>query len=137
MSVAPASYKTWLILTIAVAVAAGGRLFDRFTTQQSGVLLVDEESGEQLLQTRLRLIQEKSELPIYFTSYCGFKIDESIIKEVISFARERGVKLVIFDSLVRVHTADENDAMKMAGVFHLLRQFSKEGMAVLLAHHNR
>ena len=137
MSGAPSAYKTWLVLDLAIKVAKGDILFDKFVTNQGGVLVVDEENGERLLQKRLQILCKSAELPIYFLSLSGFKLEKKIIERIISFAKEHGVKLIIFDSLVRIHSSDENDAIKMAGVFNLLKQFNKEGLTILFTHHNR
>jgi hypothetical protein len=56
LSAQPASYKTWLLLDIAIAVASGSQLSQTFDTTQSGVLVIDEESSERLLQQRLSLL---------------------------------------------------------------------------------
>ena len=38
---------------------------------------------------------------------------------------------------MRIHTEEENDAVKMARVFSLLKQFTKEGITIIFTHHNR
>lgn len=133
----PASNKTWLILHLATQVALGQVVFDKFSTDQGGVLIVDEESGARLLQNRFKMLTVPPELPIHFLTLTGFKLAEESVGKLITKAEELGVKLVIFDALVRIHNADENDAVKMAGVFHHLKQLNKAGIAVVFTHHNR
>jgi archaellum biogenesis ATPase FlaH len=137
ISGAPASFKTWLILTLALKVASGDILFDKFATNQTGVLLIDEENGGRLLQKRFSKIQKNFDLPIYTLSLKDFKLSEDSVDKLIQFAKDKDVKLIIFDSLVRIHAVDENDAIKMAGVFNWLKKFNKEGMTVIFTHHNR
>lgn len=137
VSGAPAAYKTWLVLDLAIKVAAGDILFDKFVTNQAGVLVIDEENGERLLQKRLQKLSASCELPMYFISLKGFKLLSESIERILTFANEHGVKLVIFDSLVRIHSSDENDAMRMASVFALLKKFNIAGRTVVFTHHNR
>lgn len=137
ISGAPASYKTWLVLDLAIKVAKGDILFDRFVVNQTGVLIVDEENGERLLQNRFKKLQKTFDFPIYTISLGGFKLLEETVKNITSFCKENSIKLVIFDSLVRIHSEDENDAIKMAKVFSWLKNFNKEGITVIFTHHNR
>lgn len=133
----PASYKTWFILNLAITVAKGDILFDKFVTNQTSVLIIDEENGERLLQKRLIKLRPSPELPMYFLSLSGYKLTKDSVKNLILFCKEKSIKLIIFDSLVRIHTGDENDAMKMAGVFSLLKEFPKNNISVIFTHHNR
>ena len=49
----PSAYKTWLILCLAIEVARGGVLFDKFVTTKTGVLIIDEETGERWMKQRV------------------------------------------------------------------------------------
>lgn len=131
------SYKTWLMLDLAIKVAKGEILFDKFETSQGGVLLIDEESGERLLQERLNLLNGAEDLPIFISSYSSFRLNQKTVDDLVSFCLEKKIRLVIFDSLIRIHGADENDAGKMAEVFRDMKQLSKAGIAVIFIHHNR
>ena len=108
ISGSPATYKTWVILDLALKVASGDILFDKFVTVQSNVLLIDEENGERLLQKRIKKIGGKFELPIYFLSLKGFILSKKIVADIIKLAKEKNIKLIILDSLVRIHETDEN-----------------------------
>lgn len=133
----PASNKTWLILHLAIQIALGEVVFDKFVTDQGAVLIVDEESGERLLQNRFKMLTVPPELPINFLALTGFKLSDGSTRLLIKTAQESNTKLIIFDALVRIHNADENDAVKMAGVFSYLKQINKAGIAVIFTHHNR
>ncbi len=137
ISAAPATHKTWLVLDIAGTVAQGKILFNQFSTTQTGVLIVDEENGHRLLQKRFQKLQENYEIPVYVLPLKGFKLEEEKIEIIVAFAKASGIKLIIFDSLVRIHDEDENAATSMAKVFSLLKRFNKEGITVILTHHNR
>lgn len=137
LSAAPASCKTWLLLEIARTVASGNSLFDVLATKQRGVLMIDEENSLQLLQKRLKQLGVDSNLPICFLASQDFRLTDESIKNTIRLCKDEGLGLISFDSLVRLHGADENDATKMAGVFRQFKKLADAGITVLVAHHNR
>ncbi len=137
ISGSPASYKTWLILDLALCVATGKQLFGRFSVKQSPVLFIDEENGLQLLQARVKLLHDDTHADVRFTDLIGFKVSAPAIARLIDVVKEHHIGLIIIDSLVRIHSKDENDATAIASVFELLRAITKMGVAVVLTHHNR
>lgn len=137
LSAQPASFKTWLILDLAISIASGSPLFDTFETKQSGVLMIDEENSPRLLQQRLGLLDNDIELPIHFMIEQNFKLDDSQVGRIIKYCRKHHIGLITFDSLVRIHNSNENDAVQMSEVFAKVRRFTKAGINVLITHHNR
>lgn len=137
LSAQPGSYKTWLMLDVAISVASGSPLLDTFDTTQSGVLMIDEESSERLLQQRLQLLESDVDLPIYFKIGTNFKLDDVQVSDIIKRCKKDNIKLITFDSLVRIHDKNENDAVQMSDVFAKVKRFMHEGINVLIAHHNR
>lgn len=137
ISAAPGSFKTWLMLEIALSITVGKKLFDEFGTTKTGVLLVDEESGPRILQQRFRLLGADDQLPIMYFSREGYKVNQEYIESLISVCLTNEIELVIFDSLVRLHQGDENASKDMSELFDLFKQLSDQGISVLIAHHNR
>lgn len=137
MSAQPASFKTWLLLDIATSVATGGTLFGHFPTQQTSVLMIDEENSARLLQERLKMLDAEYQLPIFFLVGENFTLDNKHVEAVIEFCEDNGIELITFDSLVRIHQGNENDSSDMSKVFAQLRRFTKAGINVLVTHHNR
>ena len=131
------SFKTYTLLEIALSVAKGEPLFGQFETLHGGVLVIDEENGERLLQKRLYQLGATADLPIYFTALQGFRLEDRHIDEALMACAERGIKLVIIDALIRIHDADENSAREMSKVFRKLRRFTESDIAVLVTQHNR
>lgn len=131
------SFKTYTLLEIALAAAKGEPLFGQFSTQKTGVLIIDEENGERLMQKRLKQLHAVENLPIYISSFGGFQLDDSHIEQVLSFCSENNIGLVIIDALIRVHSADENSARDMSKVFQKLRSFTKQDVAILVTQHHR
>ncbi len=135
----PACYKTWILLEFAIQIAQGLPVFKHFDSEKTGVLIVDEESGARLLQKRIKSMWTSvcGDVPIHILSYANFSVKENTIEHLIRYSQEKGIGLVIFDSLVRIHKSDENDASGMSRVFSELRRFNKANISVLLAHHHR
>lgn len=132
------SYKTYILLETALSVVQGRPLFGQFDTAKTGVLMIDMENGEALLQQRLRELGTPDEdLPIYFASRREFIVNEENTRLAILNCKAYKVGLLMIDSLVRVHQGDENASGDMAKVFEMLRQVADEGIAVLITHHNR
>ncbi|MFH1385726.1 MAG: AAA family ATPase, partial [Patescibacteria group bacterium] len=133
----PGCFKTWVILDLILKVAIGEKFLGRFETDQSPVLFIDEENGEKLIQERVGLLGYKDDLPIYLASYSDFIINPKNVEKTINFCLEKNIKLVVFDSLIRIHTGNENDAGEMATVLNGLKQLAKNGITVIFTHHNR
>lgn len=133
------SYKTYALLDLAISVASQRPLFGHFNTSQANVLIINEEDGERLLQQRFRQlgIERTDELPIYVSALNDFKLEDDQIANTLRLCEDKGITLVIIDSLIRVHTADENSARDMSKVFSQLRKFTKAGIAVLVTQHHR
>lgn len=138
LSGAPASYKTWFVLRIALDIANGEVLFGQFQCQQANVLIIDEENHLRLLQERLRLLGASQESPIYFLSQKGFLVsNESAVEKVLEICREKDISVIFMDSLVRVNNAEENDSHQMSEVFRCIRKLCQNGKTVVITHHER
>lgn len=133
----PATYKTWILLHIALCVSAGEPVFGHFEVAKSPVLIIDEENQPRLLQDRITRLTERVFHDIHFISLENFKLAQEGIQYILSYCREHEVKLVIFDSFVRVSgVRDENDAASISTVFENLKPLLTAEIAVVLAHHN-
>ena len=138
MSALPAHCKTWLAFDIAIHVAHGEPLFGQIKTKQTKALIVDEESGLPRLRKRLQMLGiADDEQSITVASKKGFKITEASAKSLVAYCEANDVGLVLFDSLTRLHDADENSAKEMAVVMNDFAQLTRKGIAVILIHHNR
>lgn len=134
----PGSYKTWIALIIAKCVAQGESLFGYFKTTPTSVLIVDEENSKRLLHKRLSKLKLNPYLPIYLLIQTGFKIDKrEDFKYLLGIIEKLKIGLIIFDSLIRIHNKDENDAKQMALVFEKLKKLTQNGASVVFTHHHR
>ena len=136
ISGAPRSYKTFIALDVALKIADGEKLFNKFVTKQSSVLILDEENHPRILKQRAKILSQKTDLPIFISSKKNFLINEKSTIEVIRFSKEKDIKLVIFDSLICIHDADENSASEMRKVMKHFKEITNNGIAVIIIHHH-
>lgn len=135
---APGAFKTWLTLEIAKCVSRGEDFVGKFKSTKGKVLIVDKENHMQHIQPRLQMLGVQKEDIVYVTKKEGFFIDdERDFANLIEIIKEKEIKLVIFDSLVRIHSGDENEARHIAKVMNAFRKLTNYKTTVLFIHHNR
>ena len=134
----PGSYKTWLTLEIAKCVSQGSDFLGQFKTTKGNVLFLDKENHLRNIQKRLKLLGVQN-LPIfYFSRAEDFLIDkEKDYKSLVKAIDELNIKLVVFDSLVRIHSGDENNSRDIAKAMNAFRKITNRGATVIFIHHNR
>jgi len=137
ISGSPRSYKTFVALDIAIKIASGEKLFNKFNTKQSSVLILDEENHPRILKQRAEILSQKTNLPIFFSSKKNFLLNEKSTREVIRFSKEKDIKLVIFDSLICIHDSDENMASEMRKVMKNFKEITNHGISAIVLHHHR
>lgn len=138
ISGAPGSFKTWLTLDIAKSVARGEPFLEMFKTIQGGVLILDKENHMKHTQKRLAELGIRDDPIHYIIKNDGFFVDnERDLSNLLVMIEKLEIKLVIFDSLVRIHTGDENDAKQISKVNSIFRKITNKGVTVLFIHHNR
>jgi hypothetical protein len=133
----PATFKTWILLHIALCVSSGEPVFGQFAVEQGAVVIVDEENQPQLLKARCALLTQGIAHNIHFVSLEGFKFKEEDVAHLSALCAEVRASLVIMDSFIRVAgLRDENDAAAVGGAFEKLKPLLKQGVSVVIAHHN-
>ena len=134
--------KSWLALDLALCVASGAKFLGRFQVTQGKVLIIDEEGCE--TSTRLRCEDLHTGTPIVnrnldicFSENNGINIDnDNDLEWLIKTTKDFGPSLVIIDSLIRVHTKDENSANEMQGVLRQAKRLADEcNTSILFVHH--
>ncbi len=134
----PGDFKTWVTIHFALGIARGLPVFGKFKTTQGGVLIIDEEDHIRLLKKRLSLLGAKEDDNIHYISQSGIKVDDERARDmIVEIVKKHNIKLVILDSLVRVHGQEENDAKGMARVFSSLQKVIIAGASILFTHHHR
>jgi hypothetical protein len=132
----PENFKSWLYLHLAISVARKSLALGRFQCKQGHVLIIDEENNIGRIKFRLQALGSVESDPIDFMVLAGFKADnQDWMRRVMEICRAKGTKLVIADSLVRIHSQNENESGGMAKVFDCFKEFIREGISVLYTHH--
>jgi hypothetical protein len=130
----PGSYKSWLAFCLLRAVSAGGRFLDR-ECKAAAVLYLDRENPLPVIRDRLTILGIES---LGCAKIWGNWLRDAPPaigdERLIQIALER-CPLLIFDSLIRFHSADENSATEMAQVMGDLRALANVGATVVALHH--
>ncbi len=133
----PKTFKTWLILYLAGCLADGHKIFETFQTKKCNVLIINEENAVRLLNERLRKLKIHND-NIFFYNLKGMKVDNpKDVKKIIEVINAHEIKLVVFDTFVRVHEKEENDASQMRTIFHSIKPILNSGASIIFTHHHR
>lgn len=128
----PAGFKTWFALSLAGAVSKGADFLERKTIR-APVLYVDYENPESLIHERRDVLKLDGEIRLW-GHWLHDPPPQIGDKRLLKIAR-RVRPLIILDSFVRAHSADENNANQMASVIAELRRLADAGATVILLHH--
>lgn len=140
VSAPPNTWKSWLLFYFSSHIAQGTSVFkqDKFATEKSKVMIVNEEDSYRSVQDRFKILGiTDSSLEIYFRIAQGSKLEEKFTTELLKELKEKDIKVVIFDSLRAMHEADENDSTAMQKILDQMKKISREGITVIFTHHHR
>lgn len=135
--------KSWIAFDAALSVASGTDFLGRFPTTQGAVLIVDEEGSRYSTYNRMKMLLKDRDygydLPIFHSIQKGVKLDtprgQHIVQRMVERYRPR---LMIFDSMVRLHSGDENSSRDMARLFEFPKRLQDAyGVAIVFLHHTR
>lgn len=135
MAGTPGSYKSFLALDIARAVATGQHFAGFGAPLQREVLYVDLENPLNVIATRKEYLGiVNAERLRYWGRWAKtpfFGIDATELRDYAKAIKP----LIVFDSLVRFHRSNENDNSEMAAVMANFLALTSAGATVLLLHH--
>lgn len=141
----PKSFKTWLGLELATAVATNTPALGRFAVRDRGPVLV--YLAEDALDTvrdrldALSLARDRAliDLDMHVITSPSLRLDrDDDIRRLAATVRDIRPRLLLLDPLVRLHNADENNASEIATILSRLRTIQRHyDVAVLLVHHTR
>jgi predicted ATP-dependent serine protease len=130
----PGSYKSWLALMLLRAVSTSSRFLDR-KCKQTDILYLDRENPIAVIHDRLAILGVES---LGNSRIWGGWLQDAPPaigdERLVEMVRERK-PIIIFDSLIRFHDADENSATEMAPVMRNLRALANAGATVVALHH--
>lgn len=131
----PGSYKSFIALDIARAVATGESFAQLGRAVQREVLYIDLENPGNVIASRKKVlgIGEAPKLRYWgrWTPKPFFGIEAPELRKYAAAVRP----LIVCDSFVRFHKGNENDAGEMAAAMAHFLDLTKAGATVLLLHH--
>lgn len=132
------SYKTFFTQSMAASVIAGSAFLGHFETTKGKVLVIDEENHRKHIKERYESLGISATSDIVFLSQEGIRIDEpEHIAKLRELLNKEKPSLVILDSLVRLHSGEENSATEIAKAFSGIRKLIDSDRAIILIHHHR
>jgi hypothetical protein len=134
----PSSYKTWLTQSLAISVASGNKFLGEFEIDNSGgVMFIDKENYVGRIKDRYVSLDGTNENIVYLEGG-NIKIDDvDGLNGVMNSIKKHEPKLLILDSLSRMHSKEENSASEMSEVAGALQNIRDMGVSVLYTHHHR
>ncbi len=134
LSAPPGYFKTFLLLQLAKQISIGELAFNHFHCDQKNILFINEEMSERTMQDRLKTMEGNAG-NIFFTNLAGIKIND--MKTILEICKEKDIKVIIIDSLTRIHNLSENDADAVKQIFESFIPFLKEDISIIISHHHR
>jgi len=148
----PGTYKTWLLLDLAVSIAGGKPFLGEYEVNETGpVVIVQQEDfhGQlaervaTIITTRYNLfsgddVSLPPSLPIYFHTERRLKFNDSeVMAEFEEMVTRIKPKLVIIDPLYSTTPTDDYMSKTAETMFPLKRMRDKLGCTFMLAHHTK
>ena len=138
----PGVGKTWLALDMLISVTSGQPCLGKYPVRQAATLLVEEEASELNLSrrahamARARGLKDSDLTKMFHLTRQFVKIQTTDITEIFHFICDNDIKLVVFDSLRRFHSADENSSTQMQAVLDAFgRLNAMTDASIVLIHH--
>lgn len=137
ISASPGANKTWLALDLALHLASGTDWFGTPVTA-TPVLYVDEEMGAADIGERLRKLGHDPDWPFHYMNREGVKLNRpACVQRLVKTVEEKGIGLIIFDTMVCVHEYAESSNDDMSKLRRAILPLTNAGAALLFLHHNR
>lgn len=147
--------KTWLTLSLAVAIAGGGRVWEWKAPKPRKVLIVDGEMNVQDLQERVKTLLDTGAvdgvdrrelgsnlliMPRQFQNprAAFYDITDPISQgRILSRMEKEGAEAIIIDNLTTCADglADENDAVAFKSIMGFLLMMKQAGKTAIVVHH--
>ena len=141
----PKSFKSWLALEMATAIAAGIPCLGLFEVRNPGPTLV-YLAEDALPDVRQRLVSickarelELDTLELHVITAPTLRLDvEDDFRRLIETIKLVKPRLLVLDPFVRLHTSDENRSNEVAAILGRLRDIQRSlEVAILVVHHAR
>ena len=154
----PESYKTWLLLDLAVSVSSGRPFLGKYDIANTGpVIIIQQEDSHSGLTDRLALIIEQKlglntsidgdeweiptlpDLPIYIHPSRMLKFDDKrVLEELEKQIEVIKPRVVLIDPLYSTTSGADNYMADLAGKMMVLKEWrDKYGCSFVIAHHSK
>lgn len=128
--------KTFFYLDLISKVANGNLFLDLFPTKKTRALVIDLESRQDVLQTNLaRLGVKNLDLMPYLVCNRNLTFSDYYTDKVIEICKEKGIGLVVIDSLSALISGDNTSSAIAAEVNKQLLKLKFADLSVLLLAH--
>jgi len=110
-----------------------------FATKKCNVLIVDQEMNEDDYIDRAQKICE-GRPNIYIAYEQRIRVtEEKRLNEIVEFAKEKEIGLIMFDTFSKIHQGDENSNTEMTKVLDILVNLARQHniSIVVIHHHNK
>lgn len=139
----PKTGKTWLGLSMAIAVASGKPLLGKYEVKAHGPALVFPAEGSRgAIRERVDMLAaaqgiDLTSLPLHLLDTDTLHLDDrehrARLEATLNALKP---KLIVLDPLVRLHTGHESDTQHVAEVLGYLRSLqARHGVAIAVTHH--
>lgn len=154
----PESYKTWILLDLAVSVASGSPFLGQYEVNSIGpTLIIQQEDSHSGLTDRLALIIEQKlglktdidgdnwqipvlpDLPIYIHPSRMLRFDnKKVLEELEKQIEVIKPRVIMIDPLYSTTQSADNYMSDLAGKMMVLKEWrDKYGCSFLIAHHSK
>ena len=154
----PESYKTWILLDLAVSIATGNPFLGGYNVNQIGpTLIIQQEDSHSGLTDRLALIVEQKlkmnanldgdvwqvpsmpDIPIYVHPSRMLRFDnKQVLEELEKQIEEIKPKVILIDPLYSTTSAVDNYMADLANRMMVLKTWrDKYGCSFVIAHHSK
>ncbi|MGE0755769.1 MAG: AAA family ATPase [Pirellulaceae bacterium] len=137
--------KSWLVIDLALQIATGGSLFDRFDVEPGRVLIIDNELHAETSAFRIPIVAEARGIAldaygdrVMIQNVRGSQCDIFTLQRIFDHFQPGELQVVILDAFYRsIPTGvNENDNGMMANLFNVIDQYAKRmGCSFVLVHH--
>lgn len=136
------SLKSWLLIDLALHLAAGQPWLGRLRTVQAPVLYIDEEMTKRTLYRRVKRLGlgaglGAANIPAWFSNMPGLTITPTRLAQLVESMREAHIapRVIVIDALRRVLVGNENEASDVALMWNTLKPLTRAGITVIISHH--
>lgn len=134
----PGVGKSWVALDLMRSALTGGRWFGKWEVEKTPVMYIDEEIGARFVKSRMERLGVPMTAPIHYTKRAGVRFDNPVhLKWIVERVRSQGIKLVIVDSLSRIHDMREDSNDDMKRLYRCFLEVMSAGATLVVIHHDR